>query len=102
MGEIEWIDPPPSSRGGKRCPSRWPGIVGELRARPGEWARVATGVNTSGASAFRNGSIVSLCPSDVAPEDRAAWVTDHLEIVTRVGERRGFGDIYMRWIGPTP
>ena len=101
MGEIEWIEPPPSARGGRYTPSRWPGIVDELRAHPGAWARVVVDGWLSTGTQLRRGQVVSLCPPEIAVEDRAEWVRTHLEVATRRAQGNRC-DIYMRWIGPTP
>lgn len=45
--KIKWQEPPTPVRGKNR---NWPGVVDELKKRPGEWALVAEDVAASTAS----------------------------------------------------
>jgi hypothetical protein len=84
MADIEFVDPPPASRG-NRATSRHNEIDNALRARPGEWARVMTGVAANGSSYIRYARTLAYAPAG-SFEARAV----------KNGERH---DIYARYVG---
>ena len=80
---LKWVEPPAN----KGPHGKWADIANELRARPNEWAVVATNVSLSYSSALRSGSA-------------SGWTRGEFEVRT-VGSdvNRGRGDIYARFIG---
>lgn len=54
MSGIRWQEPPPRERdGGNQPGSYYPGVIAELRARPGQWALIREGVTAAVASGLR-------------------------------------------------
>jgi hypothetical protein len=53
MSDIVWEDPPKTGRSSAR--GRHTAIAAELKARPGEWAKVLVDTNLSQSSQIRNG-----------------------------------------------
>lgn len=80
---LKWVEPPTN----KGPHGKWAEIADELRARPNEWALVASQASLSYSSALRSGS---------AP----GWTRGEFEVRT-VGNdvSRTRGDIYARYIG---
>lgn len=56
---IVWQDPPPDGR----TVTNWNAVAAALRARPGEWALVASGVSSSLATQIRSGRRVAFRPA---------------------------------------
>lgn len=54
---IVWQDPPADGR------SRWAEVANALRARPGQWALVASGASSSLATQIRSGRRVAFRPA---------------------------------------
>lgn len=79
--ELEWKQPPPENR---RPPSRHDTVIAQLQANPGEWARVARDMSSSGA--------------------KQGWIARGCEAITRRAETKGkgFWDVYARWPEPDP
>lgn len=55
---VVWEEPPPNTA------YDWEAIAEDLRARPGQWAKVFEGDRTSYVVAIRSGSIRALRPED--------------------------------------
>lgn len=56
---IVWQDPPPDGR----ARNNWTAVAAALRARPGEWALVASGASSSLATQIRSGRRVAFGPA---------------------------------------
>lgn len=83
---IEWSDPPPvRTRSRTERSARWDQIAAELKARPGQWAKVAE-------AAARQTGLISTIKQRLAPRGE-------FEVVTRFSE--GVGTAWARYIGPT-
>jgi 16S rRNA C967 or C1407 C5-methylase (RsmB/RsmF family) len=77
---LEWVSEPPRRiRRGK-----WTEILAALRARPGQWARVATTSNTGMATLLRQGKLGDAQPGE-------------FEAVARRDDLGSY-DIYARYI----
>lgn len=96
--ELEWKDSlPPERRGGafgKPPIVDWWAVARELKARPRQWALVATNVyrthasriNSGANAAFRDGLYEASCRSNKRREDAEF--------------HRDKGDLYVRYLGP--
>jgi hypothetical protein len=85
MSDIEWGELPPDNRG--RPDNKWAEIADELRDRPGEWALIAKGVDSTIANKIRTGRYRSM------PRGQFEAVSRN----SNVANRRA--DIWARYIG---
>jgi hypothetical protein len=91
---MEFVDPPKTKRTGSR--PKWLAIVNELKAQPGEWAKVGNfspGVPTQ----IRNGAYPAFLPADY-DGDQEAYMRLHWEVTTR-STTPGRLDVWVRWLG---
>ena len=85
---VTWADPPLITKG--RYSTRWREVAKQLRARPNEWAMVASAAPPSTASHIRTGKLAAFSPAG------------HFEATARRGpdlpaNRR---IVYARYVGP--
>lgn len=85
---VEFVDAPPSqSRGGRD----WVSVAEALRAKPEQWAKVATGVSPNTAALIKKGKITAFRPAG------------SFEAVSRNGVVASSGariaDTYARYVG---
>lgn len=79
---IEWVDEVPE----RRRSGRWVRVTQELRARPGQWAKVDTGVtNTAFATMLKQGRLGNAEPGE-------------FEATCRRNDD-GTYDVYARYVG---
>lgn len=78
---LEWKAPAP------KAGTKWQEIAAELRAHPGEWARIVKQGSSQLAVAIRKGLYTAFRP----PE--------HWEVTVR-DVKSSRADIYLRYIGP--
>lgn len=65
-GILRWENPPaPARRGGRDTPDGvdWYRIAAQLRARPGEWAAIAEGVETNAPAYIRSARSAAFRPA---------------------------------------
>jgi hypothetical protein len=62
VSEVEW-GPPPKSEAEERVRYDWDKIAKQLRARPGEWAKIFEDDRTSVVNAIRQGAVKPLQPA---------------------------------------
>jgi hypothetical protein len=85
---IRW-EAPPVERSKPRRIAEWDGVATDLRARPGEWALIATGAQHTGTAGQINaGRIVAFAPAGTFEAQRQ----------TVDGEIR----VYARYVGEEP
>lgn len=91
---MEFVTPPPQQS--RQRSERWVNVVTELKANPGEWAKVGN-FSPGVATHIRRGKYPAfLDGSDTTPE---VWMKTYWEITTRKTDNGNRNDVYVRWIG---
>ena len=91
MSELEWAEPPADARHAPRQ-TKWSRIAAELRANPGKWAKVQTGVSSAAVVTRINHGIAAGFVPAGAFQGRSTFAGF---------DERGVGlfDVYARFVG---
>lgn len=92
MSDLTWEEPPDDRRGGGRSGlyDKHRRIVAELKANPGQWAKVGTEVSGSYASNLKRGLLKAYDP----PSDFEFASRNHRQI-----DGASRCDVYIRYVG---
>jgi len=90
MGDIVWEDPPQDRRSHY---GRHAKIAAELKAHPGQWAKIMTDANVSHTALIKNGGVKAYQP---------AGSFEAVARNSRTVDGRTRCDVYARYIGNGP
>lgn len=92
---MEFVSPPPHQP--RQRSEKWINVVAELKANPGEWAKVGN-FSPGVATHIRRGKYPAFLDG-CDHEQVGVYMESHWEVTTRKTDNGTRNDVYIRWIG---
>lgn len=94
---MEFVSPPPHQP--RQRSEKWVNVVAELKANPGEWAKVGN-FSPGVATHIRRGKYPAFLEGWQGDREQASlYMQQNWDITTRKTDNGTRNDVYIRWIG---